>query len=73
MHSLKWLLRIDHVENTKPDPEPIIKALEQLDSTPEEAMMVGDNHSDVLAGKNPGTPTAVVGWSIKGERENPYV
>ncbi|MDR7079989.1 pyrophosphatase PpaX [Neobacillus niacini] len=56
----------DHVKNVKPDPEPIYFALEQLNSKPEEAMMVGDNYHDVLAGKNAGTKTAGVAWTIKG-------
>ncbi|MDR7237791.1 pyrophosphatase PpaX [Neobacillus drentensis] len=56
----------DHVSKTKPDPEPIFKALEQLESSPEETMMVGDNYHDILAGKNAGTVTAGCAWSIKG-------
>jgi pyrophosphatase PpaX len=56
----------DHVSKTKPDPEPIHKALEQLNSSPEETMMVGDNYHDILAGKNAGTITAGCAWSIKG-------
>jgi pyrophosphatase PpaX len=60
------IIALDHVEKAKPDPEPIFKALEQLSSTPEEAIMVGDNYHDILAGKNAGTKTAGVAWSIKG-------
>jgi pyrophosphatase PpaX len=60
------IVAYDHVEKVKPDPEPIYKALEQLDSTPEESIMVGDNFHDILAGKNAGTATAGVAWSIKG-------
>jgi pyrophosphatase PpaX len=56
----------DHVSKTKPDPEPIFKALELLNSSPEETMMVGDNYHDILAGKNAGTITAGCAWSIKG-------
>jgi pyrophosphatase PpaX len=41
-------------------------ALEKLDSKPEETLMVGDNFHDVLAGKNAGTKTAGVAWTIKG-------
>ncbi|MEH7075775.1 pyrophosphatase PpaX [Neobacillus drentensis] len=62
----KVVITYDHVSKTKPDPEPIIRALEQLDSTPEETMMVGDNYHDILAGKNAGTVTAGCAWSIKG-------
>jgi pyrophosphatase PpaX len=60
------IVALDHVEKPKPDPEPIFKALEQLHSKPEETIMVGDNHHDILAGKNAGTTTAGVAWSIKG-------
>ena len=63
------VIGLDDVENAKPDPEPLIKALNQLGSKKESAMMIGDSHSDVLAGKNLGIPTAVVGWSIKGEEK----
>jgi pyrophosphatase PpaX len=60
------MIAYDHVKKVKPDPEPIYLALEKLDSKPEEALMVGDNFHDVLAGKNAGTKTAGVAWSIKG-------
>ncbi|MGD6871076.1 pyrophosphatase PpaX [Sutcliffiella horikoshii] len=57
---------LDDVTNAKPDPEPIHLALQQLGSTPDEAIMVGDNFHDILAGKNAGTKTAAVSWTIKG-------
>ena len=60
------IVAYEHVTKTKPDPEPIFNALEQLNSTPSETMMVGDNYHDILAGKNAGTQTAGVSWSIKG-------
>lgn len=61
------VVAMDHVEKTKPDPEPILKALQQLNSIPEEALMIGDNYHDILGGKNAGTKTAGVAWSLKGE------
>ncbi|MFF2446899.1 pyrophosphatase PpaX [Neobacillus sp. NPDC058068] len=60
------IVAVDHVTKVKPDPEPLLNALEQLKSTPEESLMVGDNYHDILAGKNAGTLTAGVAWSIKG-------
>jgi pyrophosphatase PpaX len=60
------LIALDDVEKAKPDPEPIFKALDKLGSKPETAIMVGDNHHDVLAGKNAGTKTAGVAWTLKG-------
>lgn len=61
------MVALDDVKNAKPDPEPIEKALQQLHAKPEEAIMVGDNHHDILAGKNAGTYTAGVAWSMKGK------
>ncbi|MBE4907003.1 pyrophosphatase PpaX [Bacillus luteolus] len=61
------VVTLDDVKHAKPDPEPVLLALKQLDSTPETAIMVGDNHHDVLAGKNAGTMTAGVVWTAKGE------
>jgi pyrophosphatase PpaX len=60
------IVAMEHVSKVKPDPEPIFNALEQLGSTPEETLMVGDNYHDILAGKNAGTKTAGVSWSAKG-------
>ncbi|MCA1055374.1 pyrophosphatase PpaX [Rossellomorea aquimaris] len=60
------VITLDEVENAKPDPEPINKALEALGSEPGEAIMVGDNHHDILAGKNAGVLAAGVAWSAKG-------
>lgn len=60
------IVALDHVNKVKPDPEPVLLALEQLNSKPEQAIMVGDNFHDILAGKNAGTQTAGVAWSIKG-------
>lgn len=60
------IVALDHVQKPKPDPEAIFFALKQLNSTPEKAIMVGDNYHDILAGKNAETKTAAVSWSLKG-------
>lgn len=62
------IVAMDHVKTPKPDPEPVLLALEKLGAKPEEAIMVGDNHHDILAGKNAGTMTAGVAWSLKGKQ-----
>jgi len=56
----------DHVKNPKPDPEPIYKALKSLGVEPEQAMMVGDRHHDILAGRNAGTLSVGVSWTLQG-------
>ncbi|MFC5466592.1 pyrophosphatase PpaX [Lederbergia graminis] len=60
------VISLDEVENPKPHPEPLIKALSQLESEPGEAIMIGDNHHDIDGGKNAGTFTCGVAWSLKG-------
>lgn len=60
------IVALDDVTHAKPDPEPILRALQILNSKPEETIMVGDNYHDIEAGKNAGTYTAGVAWSIKG-------
>jgi len=60
------IIAIDDVQNVKPHPEPIEKALKLLGSTPQEAIMIGDNYHDILGAKNAGTISAGVAWSAKG-------
>lgn len=61
------IISLDEVQNPKPDPEPILLALEKLEALKEEALMIGDNYHDIEGGKNAGVRTAGVAWSIKGE------
>lgn len=49
----------DEVNNYKPHPEPVLKALAALGRQPHEAIMIGDSHADILAGKAAGTRTAL--------------
>ncbi|WAA09890.1 pyrophosphatase PpaX [Fervidibacillus albus] len=60
------IIALDDVEQAKPDPEPIFKALTLLSSNVEESVMVGDSNHDILAAKNAGTKSVGVSWSIKG-------
>ncbi|GAA5417188.1 pyrophosphatase PpaX [Paraliobacillus ryukyuensis] len=61
------IIGLDDVTNAKPHPEPIIKALTELNANPMHALMVGDNYHDIESGHNAGVKTAGVAWSIKGE------
>lgn len=61
------VVTIDDVQNAKPHPEPIQLALKKLNAAPEETIMVGDNYHDIEGGKNAGTKTAGVAWSLKGK------
>jgi len=71
---LDYVVTIDDVDNPKPHPEPILKALDFLGVLPTEAIMVGDSPADVQAGKNAGTKTIGVTYGFHGEKirdENP--
>ena len=57
----------DDVENAKPDAEPLNKAMAALGGTPSSTLMIGDSQYDIMAGKNAGTRTAGVSWTIKGK------
>jgi len=46
----------------KPDPEPVLLAIERLGGTPEEAVYVGDSPFDVGAAKAAGVFAIAVGW-----------
>ncbi|WP_407270717.1 pyrophosphatase PpaX [Radiobacillus sp. PE A8.2] len=61
------IIGLEDVTHAKPHPEPIMKALKQLDAQASTTLMVGDNYHDIEAGKNAGTKTAGVAWSIKGK------
>lgn len=66
-HLFEFIIGIDDVKNVKPDPEPVLLAIEKLDVSKDEVMMIGDNYHDIEAGKNAGVKTAGVAWSLKGE------
>ncbi len=57
---------LDDVKHPKPDKEPVEVALKRLGGA-DYAIMIGDNHGDILSGKNAGIEGAGVAWSIKGK------
>ena len=63
----------DDVSHSKPDPEGIFKALKALNA--DDGYYIGDNVTDIQAGKNARMKTIGVKWSPKGydlmEKENP--
>lgn len=55
---------LDSVSKPKPDPEPIYYARSLLNN-PKQMMIIGDNPSDIYAGKNANILTCGVEWSLK--------
>jgi HAD superfamily hydrolase (TIGR01509 family) len=59
----------EDVQAPKPDPAPVLFALERLELAAEHAVMVGDTPVDVAAGLAAGTPVIGVTWGHYGEKE----
>lgn len=58
-HLFDFVICGDEVENYKPHPEPVLTTLRALECEPLHAIMIGDSHADILAGKAAGTRTAL--------------
>ena len=54
MDYFKVLIGREHVQNPKPDAEPIFKALESFDKTDKDIWMIGDTKLDLISAKNAG-------------------
>jgi phosphoglycolate phosphatase len=59
----------DSTARLKPDPLPVLTALAQLDCPPGDALLVGDSHIDVAAGRAAGVATVAVryGYDAGGD------
>lgn len=58
-HLFDFVICGNEVANYKPHPEPLLVSLSALNRAPHEAIMIGDSHVDILAGKAAGTRTAL--------------
>lgn len=61
------VITYDDVTHPKPHPEPVMKAMKELDADASSTLMVGDNYHDIESGKNAGVKTAGVAWAFKGK------
>ena len=52
----------EDTDRHKPDPDPVLLAIERLDGTPAEAVYVGDSPFDIRAAKAAGAYAVAVGW-----------
>ncbi|MEW6108408.1 MAG: HAD-IA family hydrolase [Nitrospirota bacterium] len=59
------ILGSDSIDEKKPSPKPVLKALEILSLTPEEAVIVGDSDYDIIAGKAAGAITIAASYGFR--------
>ncbi len=62
----------DSCSEKKPHPAPVLKALEELRADAHGAVMTGDHHTDLLAGRAAGTRTCFCAWGFGRHDGNPY-
>ncbi|WP_424475342.1 pyrophosphatase PpaX [Oceanobacillus kimchii] len=59
------VITYDDVTHAKPHPEPVQMAMQKLNANPEQTLMVGDNHHDIVSGQRANVQTVAVEWSLK--------
>lgn len=65
------LLCPDHVEHSKPAPDMLLLACEQLQLDPREVIYVGDDQRDIDAGRAANMHTVAVRYGYKQSEDNP--
>lgn len=61
----------DHVERSKPAPDMLLLACEQLSLAPEQVLYVGDDARDIEAGRAAGTRTVAVSYGYIHPEDHP--
>ncbi|MBO4230997.1 MAG: HAD-IA family hydrolase [Bacteroidales bacterium] len=66
---ISYVVGADNVTFAKPHPEPVLKTLNDLRISPEEALVIGDMPVDILMGKRAGTRTCGVTYGNSSRKE----
>ncbi len=61
----------DHVSHSKPDPEPVLLACQQLGVEPNSVLFIGDDRREVASGQAAGCKTAAVRYGYIHPDDNP--
>ncbi len=61
----------DSLAQRKPDPLPVLTALDRLDAPAEQAVMIGDHHTDLASGNGAGTATCFCAYGIGCANDEP--
>lgn len=66
---IELAVAVEDVTRAKPDPEPVQKALNLLETRPAEAVYIGDSWYDIQAGKRAGVTTIAVTWGMASREQ----
>lgn len=69
---MKTIICFGDTEKAKPSPDMILLALQQLNATYDQALMVGDSRYDLMAANRAGVDAAAVGWSLNADELSKY-
>lgn len=58
------IVTAEDTDKHKPDPAPVLIALERLETAPEKSLMLGDTMFDILCARNAGVASVLVEWGI---------
>jgi len=61
----------DHVNNTKPHPEPVLAACRELSLEPQTTVFIGDHLRDIQSGQAAGTATIAAAYGYIKSDDNP--
>jgi phosphoglycolate phosphatase len=61
----KSIIGGDTTSTNKPDPQPLLRCLQEIGSSPQTSLMIGDSSVDVAAARATGVAVAVVPWGYR--------
>lgn len=64
------IVTVEDTEKNKPNPEPLLKALSQINAKADESIYIGDTKFDIECAKNAKVTSVLVGWSHYKVEEN---
>jgi pyrophosphatase PpaX len=67
---LDEIITMEDCTKHKPDPEPVLIALEKLGAKPEESILLGDSMFDIKCAKAAGVKSVLVGWAMAVTEED---
>ncbi|MEG0291127.1 MAG: HAD family hydrolase [Anaerovoracaceae bacterium] len=68
-HYFDVIITTEDTDKHKPHPEPLLKAIDLIESKKEECIYIGDTAYDLMCAKNAGLPSVMVGWAVAFETQ----
>ncbi|MFD2671014.1 pyrophosphatase PpaX [Marinicrinis sediminis] len=65
MDYMDTIVTVEDVQHPKPHPEPVLRALQEMNAEPGQTLMVGDSPYDIEAANRAGVRSVAVSWSLK--------